>query len=76
MLGEEMSLLVEVRRIRAERLRGKAASGPPLPPLVTMSDQLWPDAAKRASSDAGLIRMTIGAAGFGAAVPVNVTLRA
>ncbi len=76
MLGEEMSLLVEVRWMRAERLRGKAARGAPLPPLVTMSAEVWPDAAKRASSEAGLMRMTMGALEFGAAVPVSVTLRA
>ncbi len=75
MLGEEMSLLVEERRMRAERLSGKVGRGSPLLPAVTMSDGLWPDAAKRASSDAELTRMTMGPLAVAGVVPVMLTLR-
>ena len=66
MLGAEMSLVVVVRWIWAVRLRGKLAKDSPLLPAVTISEGLCPDAAKRASSDAELTRMTIGPLAVGA----------
>ena len=62
-LGEEMSLLVEVSWMRAERLRGKAGEWLPLPPVVTISAGLWPDALKRALREAELMRSEDGRVG-------------
>ncbi len=75
MLGEEMSFGgCEVDRAVRWSGKGERCS---LAAGVRISAELWPDASKRASRAAGLMRMRIGAlVVLGAGVPARVTLRA
>ncbi len=50
-------------------IEGEGCEWSSLASAVTMSEGVWPDAAKRALREAGLMRMRMGALAFGAGVP-------